>query len=123
MPATIAITRPRPGAARLTLAGELDIAALVDLRAVMAATRGCTDVVVDAAGVDFIDCCALRPLLLAARATARAGGRWRLRDPSPALTDLITWCGLEQHLPVQGAPTRPHVTGAGQRRELAAGAR
>ena len=98
MLATITLTHPRPGAARLVLAGELDIAALADLRAALAATRGCTDVVVQAAGVDFVDCCALRPLLLAARATARAGGRLRLREPSPALVRLITWCHLERDL-------------------------
>ena len=124
MLATITLTYPRPGTAVLTLVGEFDLAVLAELRAALAATRGCDDVMVHAGGVDFIDCCALRPLLLAARAAARAGGRWRLCEPSPALADLIAWCGLQQHLPVHPAPTpRPHVAGAGQRRELAAGRR
>ena len=99
MLATITLTHPRPGAAWLTLAGELDLAALAQLREALEATRGCTDVVVDASGVGFIDWCALLPLVLAARAATRAGGRWRLREPSPALVRLIALCDLEEALP------------------------
>ena len=120
MPATITITHPRPGAARLVPAGELDIAALADLRAVLSATRGCTDVVVQASGVDFIDCAGLRPLVGAARAAAGGGGRLVLRDPSPAVVDLIAWCSLEEQLPVEAAPT-PGRGRLGRRQAAVAG--
>lgn len=103
---TTTLTTPRRGLAVVTLCGELDLAALERLRAIFARASGCAEVVVDASGVDFIDCCALRPLLEAARAAAATGGRLVLREPSPSVVRLVAWCGLEAELPTSSAPRR-----------------
>lgn len=104
--ATITLTCPRPDHALVTLGGELDLAALERLCAIFARASNCTEIVVDVAGVGFIDCCALRPLLTAARAAAATGGRLVLREPSPAVVALVAWCGLEADLPTSSAPRR-----------------
>lgn len=104
MTVTITLARPRSDSVLVTLGGEVDLAALDRLTAVLARAAGCADVVVDASAVDFIDCCALHPLLAAARAAHAAGGRLRLHDPSPAVVTLVSWCGLEEHLPTARAP-------------------
>ena len=104
--ASITATFPRPGLAVVTVGGQIDIAAVQAMRAVLTGLARCAHVVVDAGAVSFIDCAGLHPLVEAARAAAAAGGRLVLRDPPPALVCLITWCDLGAELPVQAAPTR-----------------
>lgn len=106
MTATITVTHPHRDGALVTLGGEVDLAALDRLDAALAAAAGCADVVIDASGVDFVDCCALRPLVVAARAVHAGGGRLRLHDPSPAVVSLIAWCGLQDQLRVSDRPAR-----------------
>lgn len=121
--ATITLTTPRPGRALVTLGGELDLAALERLCAVMAAASRRPEVVVDVAGVSFIDCCALRPLLVAGGLAAAGGGRLVLREPSPAVVALITWCHLEEELATEAVRTpRRRGSGGEQVAGLAAGA-
>lgn len=82
------------------------------LCAVLADASRSADVVVDASGVDFIDCCALRPLLACASAAGAGGGRLRLRDPSPATVALIAWCRPEEQLPTARVGGRPRSLAA-----------
>ncbi|MCU1365200.1 MAG: hypothetical protein JWL72_3658 [Ilumatobacteraceae bacterium] len=86
---------PQPD--ELTLTGDLDLGtsdlletAIADLRA-----GGITDVVLDAAGISFVDSRGLRSMLVALQ-----GGRIRLRRPSAQLLRLIDLTGLQEHLPV-----------------------
>lgn len=112
--ASITVTCPRPGLAVLTLGGEVDIAALERLDTALTEAGGCPEVIVEACGVDFVDCAALRLLLVAARAAAAAGGRLVLLDPSPALAQMIAWCHVGEDLPAEAArtPRRP-IAGQG----------
>lgn len=100
------VTHPRPDVVLVTLAGELDLAAMDELRAALAPAGARADVLVDAAAVDFIDCGALRALVEAAGAATAAGGRLRLRAPSPAVLRLVAWCGVDARLPVVAARPR-----------------
>ena len=98
---TATATRPRPGVMLVTVAGDLDLAALGALEAALSGAHGCPQVIIDAAGVDFVDCAALRPLLAGAREVAAGGGHLVVRDASPAMAHLITWCALEGDLPAE----------------------
>ena len=104
--ASITAACPRPGLAVVTVSGQIDIAAVQAMRAVLADLAQCAHVVVDAGAVSFIDRAGLHPLVEAARAAAAAGGRLVVRDPPRSLVCLITWCDLAAELPVQAAPTR-----------------
>lgn len=118
--ASITVACPRPGLALLTLGGEVDIAALERLNAALTEAGACPEVIVEASGVDFIDCAALRRLLAAARAAGAGGGRLVLRDPSPALARLIAWCHLGEELPAEAARARRRgAPGGGRRDEVA----
>lgn len=112
MSTTITVSHPRAGVALVSLAGEVDVAVVERLETVLAGAARCAEVVIEAAAVDFIDCAGLRPLLMAARTARARGGAMCVRAPSPALAQLITWCGLEEEL----------VTCPTQRRAGAAGA-
>jgi len=86
-----------PGSNELTITGELDLgtasvveAAIDDLRA-----NGIVDVVLDTAGVAFVDSRGLRTMLVGLQ-----GGRISLRNPSVQLRRLIDLTGLQEHLPI-----------------------
>ena len=94
-----------PGSNELTITGELDLgtasvveAAIDDLRA-----NGIVDVVLDTAGVAFVDSRGLRTMLVGLQ-----GGRISLRNPSVQLRRLIDLTGLQEHLPIiDGRRRRP----------------
>ena len=98
---TATATRPRPGVMLVTVAGDLDLAALGALEAALSGAHGCAQVIIDAAAVTFVDCAAMRPLLAAAREVAAGGGHLVVRDAAPPLARLITWCALEENLPAE----------------------
>lgn len=81
----------------LTLTGELDLGTCDQLEAAIAKLRtgGITDVVLDTAGISFVDSRGLRSMLVALQ-----GGSVALRRPSAQLLRLLDLTGLQEHLPV-----------------------
>jgi anti-anti-sigma factor len=78
---------------RLRLFGELDIAGVRALRAVLADVDG--DVELDCSGLTFIDCSGLRVLQETQRACETAGVRLWLLAPSRCVTRLLDLVGLD----------------------------
>ncbi|MFI4985279.1 MAG: STAS domain-containing protein [Solirubrobacterales bacterium] len=87
--------------ARMTVAGELDIATVGQLEAEVAAVlaRGVQQLVLDLSGLTFIDSSALR--LFIVLSDRSAGEDWQLsliRPAGPALS-IFQISGAEEHLP------------------------
>ena len=84
--------------------GELDLATAPALRQALldAATGTPVDVVVDLAGVPFVDATSLGALLTAAEAVRTAGGELRLASPSRMLRLMLRLLDLEAALPLAG---------------------
>jgi|HubBroStandDraft_6_1064221.scaffolds.fasta_scaffold1142425_1 anti-sigma B factor antagonist len=89
------ITRECSGCVVIALHGELDIADAADVAAALvAAAVGRTGIVVDMAGLTFIDCSGVRALALA-RARARHGGcALTLAAPRRVVLRVIALTGL-----------------------------
>ncbi len=103
--------------------GELDLATAAALRRALdeavagarvgtgdgavsgAGDTGPVDLVVDLAGLAFVDATGLGALLHAADAVEAAGGRLRLASPSRMLRRMLQLLELEQRLPVAGSWT------------------
>jgi anti-sigma B factor antagonist len=91
----------RADTARLTVAGELDIATVGQLEAEVEAVlaSGVRDLILDLSGLTFIDSSALR--LFIVLKDRSAGEDWRLsltRPAGPALS-IFQISGAEEHLP------------------------
>ncbi|MCU1391687.1 MAG: putative anti-sigma factor antagonist [Ilumatobacteraceae bacterium] len=88
-----------PGAQpnELVLVGELDLSTADLVQNAIDGLRegGAADVVLDTAGVSFVDSRGLRTLLIALQS-----GAVTLRSPSPQLRRLIDLTGLQEHLPI-----------------------
>lgn len=89
--------------ARLTPAGELDIATVPQLERVLSSllSRGPREIAIDLSQVTFIDSSALRVfIVLNARATSEG---WSLRfiNPSEQARSVFEITGAEQHLRVE----------------------
>ena len=85
----------------VTASGEVDVAAAPALRAALSrasrlvpASRRHAPVLVDLAGVTFLDSRALRVLADAALASRRIGRELVLVDPNPVMVRLLTITGL-----------------------------
>ncbi len=78
---------------RLRLIGELDIAGVPPLRALLGEVNG--DIEIDCSGLTFIDCAGLRALQETQRACETAGVRLLLIDPSRCLIRLLDLFGLD----------------------------
>lgn len=96
--------RDAPERCLLVLRGELDIAAVPALRALLA-VLGRSPVVVDLAEVSFVDASGLAPLIEAKDEASREQRRFELRNPRPSTTrvlELLELLGLtglvEPHL-------------------------
>ena len=85
--------------------GELDLATAQGLRQVLldATTGGSVDLVVDEAGVPFVDATGLGALLAAAKSVRAGGGDLRLASPSRMLRLMLRLLELEADLPYAGA--------------------
>jgi len=90
--------------------GELDLATAPALRQALldAATRSPAsgrpvDLVVDLAGVPFVDATGLGALLSAAESVRGGGGDLRLTSPSRMLRLMLRLLDLEADLPIAGA--------------------
>lgn len=82
----------RTGAhARVTVSGDVDLASVATLRAVLDGERHGTtgDVEVDTSGISFCDSVGLGALLAARRDLAAAGRTLRLVNPSPCVIRLL----------------------------------
>lgn len=75
--------------------GELDLAAVPELRTRLAAAhRDGARIVLDLRGVTFLDSAALSVVLAADRRLAASGGSLRLEHASPAVRRVLRICGL-----------------------------
>ena len=90
------------------LAGDLDVhsAPLVQQAVASAAGEGASDVVLDLAGVTFIDSSGVGVLVACHKRTEAAGARLVLRSPSPRIARLLEVTTLDRVLTVEGPPTR-----------------
>jgi anti-anti-sigma factor len=90
--------------------GEIDLATAPLLEATVKAVidQGCTQVVFDASGVDFMDCSGLRSVLGLAERLGRRGGALVIRTPSAQVTRLLDLSGVDAIVPVdQPAASAP----------------
>lgn len=80
--------------------GEIDLASagLVEGAIAELVAGGAPEVVVDVSGVTFMDSSGLAVLVRA----ARGDQPFRLRNPSPAVVELLAMAGLTETLPVEG---------------------
>jgi anti-sigma B factor antagonist len=88
----------------LVVAGDLDAATAGDFAAAagsVIALEHPTRMVVDLAGVDFIDSTGLNELVRAHRALHRSGGRLVLRSPGDTVRVLLDITRLTGHLDIE----------------------
>lgn len=94
------------GTAVVTLRGELDLATGDALRARLAEVTGTAPpparLVLDVAGLAFVDAAGIAVLLGAQRALARTGGTVSLRSPSRLVRRVVRVLQLGHLLPVEG---------------------
>ncbi|CAN5434661.1 MAG: STAS domain-containing protein [Acidimicrobiia bacterium] len=98
--AAIAIVEDDDGTLRVS--GELDAFSVPTLTSVLeqrAASDG-GSVVLDMAGVTFVDSSALQALVEFHQRFSEQGGALLIASPSPALTRLLNITGLDKHLNV-----------------------
>ncbi len=87
------------GEAVIYAEGDIDLATSPSLQEALAnALEQSTSVVVDVAGVHFIDSSGLSALVWGHRGAQEAGGSLRLRRPSPMLRRLLDITALDQLL-------------------------
>lgn len=84
----------------ITLSGEVDTAtAEVMQQAVSdALASGCTTIVLDMAGVAFIDSSGVTQLVVASVAAKNAGAGFEVRSPSRTVRDVLAVTGLDSVL-------------------------
>jgi anti-sigma B factor antagonist len=101
------------GTGVVTVAGELDIATAPELRAHVAeALSGDVDrVVLEMAGVGFIDATGLGTLVALAAQAERLGAELLVGGVSPVMARILAITGLDRRFPVQPGDRRP-VPGA-----------
>jgi anti-anti-sigma factor len=71
------------------VSGELDLLTVPQLRDALAAARPSKDIVLDFAGVSFMDSSGLGLLVSTARTTKERGGSLVLRGPAPTVRRLF----------------------------------
>ena len=90
----------------LHVTGELDVAAVDDLEALAVALADC-DLVVDLAGVTFVDASGIGALIRALR-RAQDSGRWfAVRSPTAPVAKALQVSGADRVLPIQDGDGRP----------------
>jgi anti-anti-sigma factor len=88
---------PSPGAARVTVIGEVDMATADGLRdellnALAALHPRCFEV--ELAEVTFLDCSGVTALVVAGQAAGRTGCQLRIMNPQPVVRRVLTLTGL-----------------------------
>lgn len=81
----------------VTVSGEVDLATAPELDRMLAQaiSSECKEVLVDMAGVEFIDAAGIASLVTGARHAAGAGTHLRLLAPSPAAERVLRLVGLD----------------------------
>jgi anti-sigma B factor antagonist len=85
----------------ITLHGEVDYATALDLRAAISATLSTGDVdriIVDLAGVTFLDSTGVGTLVVAARICDDLMVEFRVNEPNPFIAKLFTVVGIAELL-------------------------
>jgi anti-sigma B factor antagonist len=93
-------------AARLAIHGELDMftAPLLERELRAAARRRPKQIVLDLAGLRFMDVSGLRAILDAARRLRRDGGAMVIANPLPHIVRLLELTAIDQSVRVVGRP-------------------
>jgi anti-sigma B factor antagonist len=88
---------PAEALAIVAVAGEVDLATVPELRSTLSGLMALPrqEVVVDLAAVEFIDASGIGVLVGAAAAAARAGVKFRLKAPSPAVKRVLDLARLD----------------------------
>ncbi|MFI9243833.1 STAS domain-containing protein [Streptomyces sp. NPDC053086] len=86
----------------VAVAGDVDLHTASTLRthALALVEEGVPDLVLDLAGVDFVDSTGLSALITLLHATHEAGGSLRLADVPDRLMRMISMTGISELLPV-----------------------
>jgi anti-sigma B factor antagonist len=92
------------GKLMVSVAGELDIVSAPELQEVLEAAQssGAPNLVVDLAGLQFIDSTGLRVLLAAKRDADRGGGSLRILNPRAEVRRLLEIAGVLTLLSADG---------------------
>lgn len=99
---TASAEAPTPGAQRLDVVGELDLAASAELANVLNGYLAAgSDLVLDMAAVEFIDSTSLGVLLRAHNELAATGGRLTIARPSAVVVRVLHLVGLWGQLGVE----------------------
>jgi anti-sigma B factor antagonist len=87
----------------VSVAGDLDIPTSLRLRARLdgLVDEGASTLVIDLAGVGFMDSTGLGTLVGALKHVRQAGGHMALRAPTPAVLRVIEITGLTKVLPIR----------------------
>jgi anti-sigma B factor antagonist len=95
MARTVLSTRDCEGHVVVSLRGDLDVlnADMVGA-AIAAVVHRAPEIVIDLAGLEFIDCYGLRSLLLARKLALRAGGNLLLASARPQVLRVLALTGL-----------------------------
>jgi len=110
-----------PGRLRVSLAGECDMAVRDELCAVLlGAVRRSQVVVVDLAGVGFLDSSGVHGLIAAYKEARDRGGRLLLENPTGVVAAVLDVTGVAELLARPGE-SRPGGTGPGGTREAGPG--
>jgi anti-sigma B factor antagonist len=104
MPGTDLSTRDCDGHVVVVLSGEFDMldAALVTAGLTAATARG-PQVIVNLAGLEFVDCCGSRVLARGRKLARHAEGELRLAAPRPRVLRALTLTGLTDVIPVHAS--------------------
>ena len=102
MPPLEVTTRPDGGRAVVRLCGELDIACSEDLRRDLNEARRehGEHLVLDLAGLEFMDSHGLSVIVACFKATTAAGGSLTLAGPRPIVRRALEITGLHRRIPV-----------------------
>ena len=98
---TVEVRTTEEGVDLVTLTGELDSSSSEPLSAALAGlTAGARRVVVDLAGLDFIDSSGVKMLVAAARAVEDEGGGFVLAAPAGSVRRVFEILHLDQVVPI-----------------------
>jgi len=90
----------------LHVTGELDIAAVDDLEVLAVALADC-DLVIDLAGVTFVDASGIGALIRALRRSQDSGRWFAVRSPTAPVAKALQVSGADRVLPIQDGDGRP----------------
>jgi anti-anti-sigma factor len=93
------VTEQTPQLARVSLTGELDIGTVAELNEVLRSlVSGEREIVIDLAGLSFVDSSGLRALLLARRAAVADGYELTVTEGPPAVERVLKMTGIDELL-------------------------